>query len=588
MYRRINGKTIISILLCLGILFMAVGYSMLSNNLEITAGASITTTWDVRITKIITKNISGSAYNIDEPDFTNDTARFSLALTDPGDSITYTITIENKGTLAAILNSLDITTNGTSQIIYEVTGIKEGDILTAGNSVEVTVVARYNSNATEAPEDAGKSLEFGLNWIQYANQSINAGTYTINYNANGGSGSMSGTTCTVGSNCTLRTNTFTRSGYKFLGWSTDTLGAHVYTDGQSVKNLTSSGKTITLYAMWEEEPPKLLVETILTNNIAYADNVSSPYVSDSTGIDFYAISSDTNGKGLYYTSTNTEDNKTTYYFRGAVENNYVKFGKDSSGNDILWRIVRINEDGSIRLITQDIVGSSEFNVNYNDNAHVGYMYGTVGSSTYAATHKNINNSTIKGVIDDWYVNDTNLSNYVNSHLADAGFCNDRSVAPSAGLWYSRDTALGYGKNMTYYGAYNRLYENTIPQFACPNAKNDLFTTVTSTKGNKALTNPIGLLTADEVWYAGATRSTNLRFYLNKKDSAERVNYWTMTPRYFSGSYAYGGMVKSGGGISDLNYLNKSYAVRPVINLQSGVEIISGDGTSGNPYIIKTN
>ena len=91
-------------------------------------------------------------------------------------------------------------------------------------------------------------------------------------------------------------------------------------------------------------------------------------------------------------------------------------------------------------------------------------------------------------------------------MADPGFCNDRSVALKAGQWaslrpYTYDTALGYGKNTTYYGAYNRIVNLKVPQFKCPQT-NDLFTTASSTKGNKALTNPIGLITADEIVYAG--------------------------------------------------------------------------------------
>ena len=99
----------------------------------------------------------------------------------------------------------------------------------------------------------------------------------------------------------------------------------------------------------EEEQIITLSSKILNDNEEQSD----------TGIDFSKISSDTNGKGLYYTSTNTEYNNVTYYFRGNVDNNYVKFGKDSSGNDILWRIVRINEDGSVRLVTQDSVETSK-------------------------------------------------------------------------------------------------------------------------------------------------------------------------------------------------------------------------------------
>lgn len=72
-----------------------------------------------------------------------------------------------------------------------------------------------------------------------------------------------------------------------------------------------------------------LVRKILNDNTAQSDS----------SINFKAVSSDTNGKGLYYTSTNTEGNKKTYYFRGAVTNNYVSFAGQT------WRIVRINEDG---------------------------------------------------------------------------------------------------------------------------------------------------------------------------------------------------------------------------------------------------
>ena len=318
---------------------------------------------------------------------------------------------------------------------------------------------------------------------------------------------------------------------------------------------------------------KYLSNQILKDNTAYADNVASPYVTSSTGINFGAKSSDTNGKGLYYTTNNTEDNKTTYYFRGAVKNNYVSFA------GITWRIVRINEDGSIRLITQDSVGDSAFNSNIDDNAYVGYMYGTAGSSTYADTHANTNNSTIKTYLDTWYQN--NLASY-SSYLADAGFCNDRSVASTAGSWYSEDTALGYGTNRTYYGAYNRLINLNQPQYACPQS-NDLFTTSSSGKGNKALTNPIGLITVDEVVYAGGKNNINNQNYYLVNGS----DFWTMSPRAFSGGEARAWNV-DGGGYVYIVAASGAIGVRPTINLKSNVEITIGDGTEKRPYTIKVN
>lgn len=381
-----------------------------------------------------------------------------------------------------------------------------------------------------------------------------------------------------------------------------------------------------------------LAERILADNTALPD----------TNIDFSKISSDTNGKGLYYTNKNTEDNKTTYYFRGAVDNNYVKFGSQTKnkctyngkdvayydpvngileynpteeqclstnvcanstyyGNivgldetacadiegtqtsekatfianvteDILWRVVRINEDGSTRLITESPVGSSAFNTNYKDNAYVGYMYGTAGSTTYEATHTNTNNSTVKDYLDNWY--QTNLLSYSSYMSLDAGFCNDRSIASTANTWNSSDTALGYGRNITYYGAYNRLVNTKQPQFACPQT-NDLFTTSTNSKGNKALTYPVGLITLDEVVYAGGTyHIANATYYLNNS-----TQYWTMSPWYFDGDSADVGSVYGHGLVSD-DYSYFVFGVRAAVNLSSVVEITNGDGTKDNPYVIK--
>ena len=378
-----------------------------------------------------------------------------------------------------------------------------------------------------------------------------------------------------------------------------------------------------------------LASQILANNTALSDE----------GIDFSLPSSDTNGKGLYYTNKNTEGNEYTYYFRGDIDNNYVKFGKDKDENDLYWRIVRINEDGSVRLIYQGTsatatgddatIGTSTFNTGSivgQYNAYVGYMYGLIGifsitspvcvtydgandkavnstatygakpecekakgvwaTTEYEATHANVVDSEVKKMLDKWYEN--NLLNY-SSYIADAGFCNDRSVASTAYTWASNDTALGDSRNTTYYGAYNRLYTNKTPQFACPNADNDLFTTSTSTKGNKKLTNPIGLITADEVWYAGAITTTNIITPNKTHYLYTGAIYWTMSPWGFVDASAVEWDLESRGYLNTF-YVGHSDGVRPVVNLRSGVELStelpSGctklDGTANCPYIIKTN
>jgi len=517
-------KNLIIIVMCVAICVMVVGYGAFNTLLTITGTANIASEWKVVFTNI-TQVSKTSGVNVKAtPVASGTSATFNVGLTSPGDKIVYEITIENKGTINAIIENIVASASDSPAIIFSIDGINIGDKIPNKTSKTLTVTIEYDKSVTSQPEKTNKVLTVDMTVVQDAGQTITPVTPDINQ---------------------------------------------------------------PLYAY--------LSGAILKDNIAQAD----------TNITFAAISGDTNGKGLYYTSTNTEEGKTTYYFRGAVENNYVKFGKDSSGNDLYWKIIRINEDGSIRIIyngtsttatgSDVTIGNSKFNENSNDNAHVGYMYGTTGQSgtnAYNLTHSNDNSSTIKTFLDDWYV--SNLSSYAG-YLADAGFCNDRSVAPSAGLWYSNDTALGYAKNKTYYGAYNRLKTNKKPQFACPNEGRDLFTTSTSTKGNKKLTNPIGLITADEVWYAGAITTTNIITPNKTHYLYTGAIYWTMSPWGFVDASAVEWDLESRGYLNTF-YVGHSDGVRPVVNLRSGVELStelpSGctklDGTANCPYIIKTN
>ena len=151
-------------------------------------------------------------------------------------------------------------------------------------------------------------------------------------------------------------------------------------------------------------------QTILINNGNGATSTDSAinYIKEKGTPNFANVA--TNNEGMYAAE---DDLGTSYYFRGAVNNNWVKFGKDSSGKYIYWRIIRINGDGSIRMIytgttaptsstsvkmtgTGTIIGTVRYNTNYNSSVYVGYMY-TVGEQ-----HGNKTSSTIKTAIDNWY------------------------------------------------------------------------------------------------------------------------------------------------------------------------------------------
>ena len=126
---------------------------------------------------------------------------------------------------------------------------------------------------------------------------------------------------------------------------------------------------------------------------------------------------------------------------------------------------------------------------------------------------------------------------------------------------------------------NRLQTNKSPSFKCTNKSRDLYTVNNSTTGNKALSNPVGLITADEISMSGGVygTSSNTKYYLYTGN-----RYWAMTPYNYS-VYPNVFIAESTGSLS-LSAVYQEIGVRPVINLRNDV-IISGSGTIASPYII---
>lgn len=347
-------------------------------------------------------------------------------------------------------------------------------------------------------------------------------------------------------------------------------------------------------AVYTENPSKATLDMFhgLNDTIVLAtDTPDFTTVSGNNGIDNNGNTGLGDGtKGIYKTE---DDFGTSYYFRGAVENNYVYFA------NFYWRIIRINGDGTIRMIyagtsahangesaKDTSVGNSEYNDNYDDNAYVGYMYGTAGESTYDSTHSNTNNSTIKAFIDDWYkinIVDKGFSNYV----ADAIYCNDRSMISTSDSDVNgqiSNTGLGYGTNLTAYSSFKRNYINYTPSLICPN-DNDKFST--GSIGNEALTYPVALITADEIAYAGG-----VSFIVNNNSIHNRdyylfndIPFWTMTPWAFASGAAI--VEYSVTGIQNRLTLGASCdGIRPVLSLTADA-INGGRGTMTDPFVVES-
>ena len=326
--------------------------------------------------------------------------------------------------------------------------------------------------------------------------------------------------------------------------------------------------------------------------------------ADTTTVINYKERSGASGTNGIYTTTAIDGSVPVYYYRGDADkvNNNIIF------NNMCWKIIRTTETGGVKLIyngtptdgkceihtgTSTQIGRSKFNTNYNDNAYVGYMYGTAESTTYAATHANTNNSTIKTYIDNWY--NQSFDESATSKLEDEIFCNDRSTKAydANAIGDSRMSAygnLGYGTNATLYGAAHRaslLSNNPNPSLVCSN-NNDKFT-VDSKNGNGKLTYPVGLITLDEVVLAGFnTKYSNINNYQDTTNYLyTNSNYWTFSPVMagVSGT-ANVGYVGSLGSVGN-DYVHTVCGVRPVISLISGTLVNSnGDGTSTNPYVVK--
>ena len=343
-----------------------------------------------------------------------------------------------------------------------------------------------------------------------------------------------------------------------------TISYDMNTQTLNIVPLTSKGTKCYLY--FDEE-------------VSIKDTLLAYYPTVRTRTDFSTTVTDTT-TGVIYKSADSsqyDNDGEVYYFAGNPTDNWVSFA------GFYWRIIRINGDGSLRLIYQGTsanttgegtqIGTSVYNNSSNLSEYVGLKY------TQGSQHGTNTNSTIMTKLNDWYYD--NLRNYADDIDTNAGFCNDRETR-NGYSWTSQPS------NIMFYKTHERLNVNKNPSFKCTNKNSDLFTISSSNKGNKSLQYPIGLITADEIIYAGGlTGSSNSSYYLYTGQP-----YWTISPYDF---YAFGSIncarVYSVNQFHSLgNFCVEDWiepGIRPVINLNPDVKISSGDGSSQNPYVIQT-
>ena len=347
----------------------------------------------------------------------------------------------------------------------------------------------------------------------------------------------------------------------------------VYANDENVNQNVDQNKVLSgkLFITEGTEEPSLY-------NRILADNPTRD-----TRTDFNTNYTEENTNTLF-TSTESINGSTpvdVYYFAGQAQNNWVKFG------GFYWRIIRTNYDKSIRLLyhgtsttsTEAYIGTSKFNENSDDPMYVGYKYGTSGSLENNRTNEN--NSVVKTYIDKWYKE--NLLSYTRYLSTSAVYCNDRELA--SGQTYSTTNDFNYA-------SYERIVTNMQPSYNCTNTSDAFSVNNTSAK----LTYPLGLMTVDEIVYAGGKNPESTTWYYynsDKQSSTGSYDWWLISPYtssrgwHVQNSYL-NGYNKNANGIPYLKTINDTDSVRPVISIKGDSLWKSGDGSASNPYEIEMN
>ena len=434
-----------------------------------------------------------------------------------------------------------------------------------------------------------------------SNYSSNNFTYTLK----GTDKSSSGTVANITNQALSHDSSSVKLG---SGTFTKKNATHTYSlsiSGVSITNTSLNYSPISLSTGIQIVAGQLMV---VKKNTLSDTIMASASVSDSPKTVPGKVSATTN-EGINKTQ---DDYGTSYYYRGSADNNYVQFA------NMCWRIVRVTGNGAIKLVLQnnnstDCTASSnqeQFLKLKSENAPVKLMKSFAGSAetvalmykskgniksplayndnftlrsnkknsddtiavgepiiseenNYSEIFKNTTKGDVLKKLESWY--EEKLSAYTD-YLEDVIWCNDKS----------------YNTSNKYFGAYTR-FKSYTPSLVCPNdslgGNLSKYTVSDTTKGNGALTYKIGLLTADELMFAGASSSTNTSFYLYVNSNDE---WWTISPANYNGSYYISFTYKDK--IYSLDNPYPSAYLRPAIAIKS-TAIVGGTGTKTNPYVI---
>ncbi len=255
-------------------------------------------------------------------------------------------------------------------------------------------------------------------------------------------------------------------------------------------------------------------------------------------------------KNIYKTKGIT-GTKNAIIYRGGVINNFVKFG------GILWKILQVDEDGNLRLISDDVLLKSTYS-----NAD------EITDLDKAKTVLSFQNSNVKTALQNWY--DENLSDY-SDMIVDSKFCNNFVSSTMTSSLTSTD--LTYFQSYLNVGTDSALYS---PSLVCPS--------------KYTFESKIGLISSEEYVLAGGSYNKSTDYFFLHNSSITN-NWWTLSPSYYDENNKIGNvmMITTDSTLTDSTstLLTSELGLRPVITINGNYEM-SGDGTKSNPYRYSEN
>ena len=406
----------------------------------------------------------------------------------------------------------------------------------------------------------------------------------------------------------------------------------IYKNDEEVDQSEDMGKKLSgkLFITEGTKEPVTLLSQILNDN-----PTRSTRSSNNNGTNDFATPLTTTTTGTLFTSTESIAGgtpKEVYYYAGNTTNNWVKFGTFATdgpirgyynaagtlskeyttleecnsassyntncsyawrkGDQMYWRIIRTNHDGSIRLLysgtnpdtTEGHLGKSAFNTSYNSPKYVGYKYGE--DTSLDTIRNNTTDSTIKTYVDNWYKN--NLINYTKYLSTSAVYCNDRSEGTGQTYNYASSPSSQFN-----FAPYYRMDEDTDgakanPSYNCTDIRDAFSVDNTSAK----LDYPVSLMTIDEIVFAGGVANKNMNrpyawFISNSVGTQVSAYWWSLSPFSWNGSHAFVWRWDSVCADNLSVRVGDPIAVRPVISLKSCTLYSTGNGTPETPYEIST-